>query len=109
MDFAGKKNYVSLIQLKKKKGGFLRRPVLKYNVRSALLIAPYDEAIASLEYNNVKKKVDLSSSSQSTKRAVAIYPSDKGVVAVTFELTPKSATLISSFCENSKKLKEITK
>ena len=100
---------MELGRLKKKKNGAVRKPVVKLNVKSAQLIAPYNEAVVSEEYKSARRYYDFSSGTDIEKTAVAIFPTDKGSVAVSFLLSPRSASLISSFSPNVKNLKNAVK
>ena len=92
-------------KLKLKKKRQVRHSVVKLNVKSALLAAPYAEAVSTEEYRSAKKIYDFSSRSTSDTRILIVYPTAKGNCAVVFESTPKAASLITSFCPNAKNLK----
>ena len=92
-------------RVKVKKNGQSRHPSLKINVRTALLVAPFDEAEGTEEYKNASKHIDYSSYSSSLSRVVMVLPKGEKTIAIIFEGTARSAALISSYCKTARNLK----
>lgn len=87
-------------KVQRRKRASRRRPKLKVNVRSAILIAPYSEAITTDEYRSATKKYDFSSCSASQDRLVAVFR-DTDTIAVIFEKTPAVISLLRSYAKHA--------
>ena len=89
-------------KIRRKKKSQLRHPILRMNVKSAILIASYEAAVTTDEYASAVKKHDFSSKSSSADRLVIVYSDDSGVSAVIFEKTSALVSLLKSYSKGAK-------